>query len=205
MQKGISLIVPVIFVALILISGTLLWKNIIKKSDLSPINLTTTSPSPTQTSTLIPSPTLTAFSTPEPINKNFNVTDITSNKELYIGKTIKVSGKIEMRERLGAGPQCVDCPSNVGQPTLHIVNPDGNQWVEGNAIDLYRKIGDGKYEPLTCKVVTTNSYDCGKYKNDSITIVEGIFIKYQIPAQTVGDSTGRTEVIKWQDIYILVL
>lgn len=194
-QRGIGLIALVVFGALIVIVGTLIFSLPKQTPELTP--------SPTPSPTYLPS----SKTSPKPESGILSVTDVTNNREAFVGQKIKVRGKLEVRFYVGERP-CVTgepCNTEVRPPTLHVVNPDGYQWVEGNSIDLYKKVFGGKYEQFSCKSTNGETADCGNYKQSTITVVDGVFVKDKIPSMTVGTSTGKTDVLTWQDIYILAV
>src|SRR3989344_7918305 len=193
-QRGFGLITLITFVALIIIGGALLWKNA-PTTNFPPKTTPYFTSSPTPSPDYSPSPK----TLPEPVLGILNVTDVTSNREAYVSKKIKVRGKLEVLFYIGERP-CVTnepCNTEIRPPTLHVVNPNGNQWGKGNSIDLYKKVADGKYEQFSCKSTNGETADCLNYKQGTIATVEGVFTKDKIPS--------KTEVLQWQDIYFLVV
>ena len=167
--------------------------------------------SPSLNQTPVPSPTATAKSIIDKVTGVLSIQEVNSNKDAYVGKQISVRGKIYVRHNYSLMPCNANdpetCNPEIGDPTLHLVNPDSSSITPsgGQILDLYRSGSGGKYEPVTCKTVNQNTVDCGKYQQNEVTVIEGIFTRDKIPYQQVGDSAGNIKTLKYQDIYFLVI
>ena len=167
--------------------------------------------SPALNQTSSPSPTSPPKSIIDKVTGVLGVLEVNSNKDVYVGKQISVRGKIYVRHNYSLMPCNADdpetCNPEIGDPTLHLVNPDSSSITPsgGQILDLYRSGSGGKYEPVTCKTVNQNTVDCGKYQQNEVTVIEGIFTRDKIPYQQVGDSSGNIKTLKYQDIYFLVI
>lgn len=114
MNKGLALIIPVILIALASTLGVVIVDKL-RHSNNQTITLSTTpsstqAPLPTSTNP----PTSTTAST-------LNVTDIMSNPETYVGKKIKVKGKLVLHTYDSARPcPATDpsCNTEIKPPTL---------------------------------------------------------------------------------------
>jgi hypothetical protein len=73
------------------------------------------------------------------------------------------------------------------------------------ALDLYQAGDQGVEEPLKCKVIATNQFDCGALTPDAVAVVSGRVLKHRIPTQEVRTSTGAVQVIQYREIYVLLV
>lgn len=158
----------------------------------------------TQVSSLIP---LTPKPAESIASSVLTVSEVMDNPQNYLEKRVSVQGKLFLHTYYGAEsarpcpdsqPNCTD--NETKPPTLHLVNPE-NPWGETENIDLYRTNSSGSYEQISCQ----NTTSCGPYSPNSITTIQGLFTKNQVPYQTVGNSSGKIEVIKSKDHYFLVV
>lgn len=166
------------------------------------------SPSLNQTSS--PSPAASSKSLIDKITGVLSVLEVNSNKDAYVGKRLSVRGKIYVQHNYSLMPcsaEDVQCNPEIGDPTLHLTTPNNSstQLTEGDIIALYRSDSAGGYVPATCKNINQNTVDCGKFQQNSVVVVEGIFTKDKIPYQQVGDSAGNIKTLKYKDIYFLAV
>lgn len=140
--------------------------------------------------------------------KVLSASEIYSNKEKYAGKKVKVAGRIyfklfesEMPCSLNTGEGC----NNTSKIEVSIVDSSAssNIFPGDKIINLY-KSSNGQNKPYTC-FGGPNTTDCGIYKKNAATVIEGMFIKDKAPYQIVGNSSGKMEVVKYQDIYYLLV
>ena len=127
-----------------------------------------------------------------------DVVTLNERKETYAGKKIVVSGEIQINPRYGEMP----CPAN--EPTcetimgidLYLMGKPLKPNM-GNIIRIYK---DGKPYPCSKK---GKNFVCGNFRNGEMRTVAGIWIKSREPAQTVGNSSGSYQVLKWRDFFYL--
>src|SRR3989344_27629 len=149
--------------------------------------------SPSLNQTPVPSPTATAKSIIDKVTGVLSIQEVNSNKDAYVGKQISVRGKIYVRHNYSLMPCNANdpetCNPEIGDPTLHLVNPDSSSITPsgGQILDLYRSVSGGKYQ------------------QNEVTVIEGIFTRDKIPYQQVGDSAGNIKTLKYQEIYFLVI
>ena len=166
-------------------------------------------PSLNQTSS--PSPTASSKSIIDKVTGVLGVLEVNSNKDAYVGKRISVRGQIYIQHNYSRRPCNADdpktCNPEIGDPTLYLTTPNNSSTylTEGDIIAFYRSGSDGEYGPATCKTVNQNTFDCGKYQQNEVTVIEGIFTKDKIPYQQIGDSAGNIKTLKYKDIYFLVI
>jgi len=134
------------------------------------------------------------------------VAEVHRNRDTYVEKKIRVRGKILARPLYSAGPcfPSEPCPSII-DITLHLVNPDdpvGHYPI--TSLDLFEHTAVGTFKPMKCTFIGKDNFDCRQYIQNTITIIEGTFIKHKIPYLTVGTSNGDFKVLKYRDIYIFV-
>ena len=199
-QKGFANIVLIILVV-VLAAGTGYFALVRKPSSVVEQIIT-----PTPTSTQIsnfPTPTTIQNSSPTPKVKSNNilsVVDLTGNKEAYLGKRVRVQGRIVINifysERKCADNDPV-CDTTMGA-RLELWQPETVSGAE-NLLLLFVK-----NQPYPCNKTAPGAYACPPYINNQITTIEGVWSKDQIPTQWIGYSGGKPPIpIKWEDRYFL--
>ena len=188
-QKGfINIILIIIVVALVGVGVYFVSTKQITLPIPSPI------PSPTPTPTPSPFPTPTPVQPPQS-NNVLSVLDLTGNREVYVGKRVRVQGKIAVNVFYGEMPCPTDgsvCDTTMGAQ-LELRQP------EGSYILLFKK-----GNPYPCQKIAPETYTCSPYINGQIITVEGVWSKDQVPVQWVGTSGGNPPTpVKWGDRYFL--
>lgn len=158
---------------------------------------------------LPPETTPESTSTPSSLDlsKILSVPEVLANKEILAGKEIKVRGMVFVKYFAGM----VECSVNPitdcmkeAVPKVSLRDPNNTTTPWTSEIDIYAKTIEGNYTPFPCKFVT-GGVDCGQFKDREIATFKGLFVKDKVPLQVIGSSSGQSEVIKWQDIYFLVV
>lgn len=198
-QKGFINILLIIAVVALIGVGTYFVST---KQITLPIPNPATNPTPTPSP--IPTPKPSPTPTPNPIqppqnNNILSVLDLTGNKEFYVGKRVRVQGRIAINISYGLMP----CP------------PDGSACdnTMGAQLELWQPktvSGDGNFilpfvkgQPYPCNKTALATYACPPYINNQITIIEGVWSKDQVPIQWIGSSSGPPTPTKWEDRYFL--
>ncbi len=131
---------------------------------------------------------------------------INADRPAYAGQTIEVRGRIHVEEYRSLEP-CATADPRCGWPsatTLHVVVP-GEARTDSNSLDLYEVSPGGQYRPAGCRVLSNTKFDCGPLTKDAVMTVRGLFVKERKPIQTAGPSGGPPQVLRYQDIYFLVV
>ena len=160
-------------------------------------------PTPTSTSTPTPEPSPTPDQIPSQPPQSDNVLSVlglTGNKEAYVGKRVRVQGKIVVNVFYGTMPCSTDgsiCDTTMGA-RLELWQPKVVLGTE-NLLLLFTK-----QQPYPCQKTAPATYACPPYINNQITTIEGVWSKDQVPIQWVGYSGGGPPTpIKWGDRYFL--
>ena len=203
-QKGfINILLIMVVVALVGAGAYFVSTRQIKLPTPSPTTSLTPIPSPTPTSTPksspipIPSPTPAQ---PSQSNNVLSVFDLTSNREVYVGKRVRVQGKIVVNVFYGEMPCPSDgsvCDTTMGAQ-LELRQPNVASGAD-NFLLLFTK-----NQPYPCNKIAPKTYACLPYVNNQITTIEGVWTKDTVPIQWVGSSGGSPPTpVKWGDRYFL--
>ncbi len=135
------------------------------------------------------------------------VHDVNANSESFVGKPIRVRGRIVVDEAKSARPCHVVTGEGCNQATratLYLVDPQDLD-ATTNRLNLYRRTSQGTYVPVECGILKEGTYDCGSYTPGSIMVVDGTFAKQAEPAQQVIYPDGSVAVLQYRDVYFLVI
>ena len=58
---------------------------------------------------------------------------------------------------------------------------------------------------MKCTVIATNQFDCGAFKQGASAVVHGRVLKHRIPTQQIGTPAGDVQVIRYREIYVLLV
>lgn len=157
----------------------------------------TVTPSPTNTTVIDNSPTK-VNTTSRVLPSEIDVITLNENKEVYAGKTISVRGEIQINPQYGEWP----CPENEPQcETLAGIDLYlAGKPLKANMGSIIRIYKSGKPYPCSKK---GKNFICGNFVNGETRTVAGIWVKSREPEQTVGNSSGTVQVLKWRDFYYL--
>jgi len=204
-QKGFANILMIIVIVALVGAGAYFVST--KQITLpipSPTTSTNSTPSPTPTTTPKSSPT-TPIPTPTPAqpsqnNNVLSVLDLTGNKETYVGKRVRVQGRIAINVFYGERP-CAEndpvCDTTMGA-RLELWQPKTVSGADNFLLPFV------KNQPYPCQKTAPATYTCPPYINNQITTIEGVWSKDQVPIQWVGSSGGNPPTpIKWEDRYFL--
>jgi hypothetical protein len=133
--------------------------------------------------------------------------DVLASPAAFLDAAIRVRGRVHVvrEDTLGpcipaAGSGCITPTSASLQLVTEGESPSGTA-----ALDLYRGGDQGAEEPLKCKVIAPNQFDCGVLTPDTVAVVSGRVYKHRIPTQQVQTSTGEIQVIRYREIYVLLV
>ena len=168
---------------------------------------TTPSHTPPATNTLPILPHKNQTTTPHILNGILSVAELDAAKDAYAGKQIKVKGKIYINPLYGEGP----CPAPVGATSalpcdtimgINLFLSAESSITPWNVVPPVLIYQNGK--PYPCTHSSDTDYACGGFSQGEIRTLEGVFVKTQVPFQSIGVSGGGPPtVIKWQDFYYL--
>lgn len=197
-QKGFANIVLVLIVVALVGAGAYIV--LTQQTALFQLSLNSIlSQTPTSTSNQGATPTSTSEQPPQ--NENvLSVVDLTSNKEVYVGKRVSVQGRIAVDVFYGERSCTVNdpaCDTTMGA-RLELWQPNTISGAE-NFLLIF-----AKNQPYACNKTAPETYACPPYINNQITTVEGVWSKDQVPIQWVGSSAGGPATpLKWEDRYFL--
>jgi hypothetical protein len=133
--------------------------------------------------------------------------EVLASPGAFLDAPIRVRGRVHVVREDTLGPCVPATGTGCITPTsasLQLVtvgeSPSGTV-----ALDLYRPGDQGVAEPLQCKVIATNQFDCGALTPDAVAVVSGRVLKHRIPTQQVRTSTGSVQVIQYREIYVLLV
>lgn len=133
--------------------------------------------------------------------------EVLASPAAFLDAPIQVRGRVHVVREDTLGPCIPATGTGCITPTsasLQLVtvgeSPSGTA-----ALDLYRAGEQGAEEPLKCKVIATNQFDCGALTPDAVAVVSGRVLKHRIPTQQVQTSTGEIQVIRYREIYVLLV
>jgi hypothetical protein len=139
------------------------------------------------------------------------VSQLNANRERYVGTTVSVEGRVYVLTISGLRP----CPASQPCPKyddamLALAVTDSSSVIvrEDQLIRLYRRPSAGAAaEPVHCRIVDENvpTFDCGAFRPGSVSTATGVFTRAQQAVQTVVSPNGQPTVLKYQDIYYVVL
>jgi hypothetical protein len=134
-------------------------------------------------------------------------TDVLASPGAYLDTEIRVRGRVHVvrHDTLGpcvpsTGTGCIT-PTSVSLQLVTVGEPPSGT----AALELYRAGAQGVEEPLGCKVIATNQFDCGTLTPDAVAVVSGRVLKHRIPTQQVQTPTGEIQVIRYREIYVLLV
>ena len=133
-------------------------------------------------------------------------TEVLARAGSLLGSQIEVRGRIHVEKYETLEPCNPATGTGCTSPaytSLHVVTP-GEPRRDNNSLDLYGSVAGG-VEPLRCRVIGENRFDCSPYTQDAVITVSGRLIKHRIPTQQVGTSSGRIEVIQSREIVVLLV
>lgn len=152
-----------------------------------------------------------AFIGPQPTaSEPLTVSKLNESKDTYLGRKITVKGAVHVVTLSGlhaceAGQPC----RKYDDALLTLVDLQRDAVLRPEQmIRLYRRsTSTDRPEPIHCTIVDENTptFDCGQFVRDSVTTVQGVFTKEQVPDQSVGDSAGRLDVLRYRDTYFLLI
>jgi len=133
--------------------------------------------------------------------------EVLASPAAFLDASIRVRGRVHVVREDTLGPCIPATGTGCITPTsasLQLVtvgeSPSGTV-----ALDLYHAGDQGVEEPLKCKVIATNQFDCGALTPDAVSVVSGRVLKHRIPTQEVRTSTGVVQVIQYREIYVLLV
>ena len=133
--------------------------------------------------------------------------EVLASPGAFLDAPIRVRGRVHLvrEDTLGpclpaTGTGCINPTSASLQLVTVGESPSGSA-----ALALYRAGEQGAEEPLNCKVIATNQFDCGAFTPDAVAVVSGRVLKHRIPTQQVQTSTGEIQVIRYREIYVLLV
>jgi hypothetical protein len=131
--------------------------------------------------------------------------EVLAAPDSFLDLPVQVRGRVHIvrEDTLGPCPEsargsCTSATSASLQLVTSGESPSGT-----TALDLYRPRDNGGEEPVSCKVIGTNQFDCGTFTPDTIAVVGGRILKHRIPTQQVGTSGGATQVIRYREVFVL--
>jgi hypothetical protein len=133
--------------------------------------------------------------------------DVLARPESFLDSDIRVRGRIHLvrQDNLGpAAPPTGASSNSATSASLQLVTvgePPGTP----ATLDLYRTGAQGVAEPVGCKAIAANQFDCDAFTPDAVTVVSGRLSKHRIPTQQVGSSAGDIRVLKYREIYVLLV
>jgi hypothetical protein len=138
-----------------------------------------------------------------------SVSQLNGNKSAYLGKRISVQGTVYVLtlSRLLACRAGEPCPQ-YDDALLALVDSPPPAVTADQLVRLYRRSAVTRLpEQIHCKILRedTPTFDCGAFVRGTITTINGVFTSEQVPDQVVGDSTGRIEVVRYREVYYLLI
>jgi len=101
-----------------------------------------------------------------------SVAEVAGNPDAYLGKEIRIRGKINIKILNGAG----------GNPAMSLISPNDPE----KTLALYRSLFEGdneRYEPISCNNSGDGQLDCGKicgqFEDNSMLTISAKMIKEQ--------------------------
>jgi hypothetical protein len=172
-----------------------LTPNPISSTTPNPISIPNPSPTPN------PTPSLTPAATPQS-GSFLSVVDLTGHKEAYVGKKVRVQGKI----RVNVFYSEISCPSDGGSFFCDSTTSAQLEFWQKDTVsgaeNLILLFSNNKTYP--CSKNARETYACPPYTDKQVTTVEGVWSKDKVPVQFVGSSgSGPPTPIKWEDRYFL--
>lgn len=127
----------------------------------------------------------------------------------YVDKTIAVEGKVYVLtlSNLLTCQTEQPCP-RYADALLTLSDTRSGQISPDQLVRLYRRSSaTGVPEQIHCKILDQNvpTFDCGGFVNGTVVTIEGTFTRDRVPDQVIGDSTGRSEVVSYRDVYYLLV
>jgi len=129
-------------------------------------------------------------------------------KNTYVDKQIAVEGKVYVLTL----SNLLTCQAEQPCPKYHdalltLADARSAQVSSEQLVRLYRRSPTGAPEQIHCRILTENppTFDCGGFVNGTVVTIEGMFTRERVPDQVVGDSTGRSEVVSYRDVYYLLV
>ena len=130
-------------------------------------------------------------------------------KSTYVDKQIAVEGKVYVLTL----SNLLTCQADQPCPKYHdalltLADARSAQVSPEQLVRLYRRSpATGVPEQIHCKILSENppTFDCGGFANGTVVTIEGMFTRERVPDQVVGDSTGRSEVVSYRDVYYLLV
>jgi hypothetical protein len=133
--------------------------------------------------------------------------EVLAAPDSFLDARIRVRGRVHLvrHDTLGpCDPTAVGGCSSATSAALQLTT-EGEPPGVTTALDLYRTGERGVAEPLGCKAVGTNQFDCGSFKQGASAVVEGRVLKHRIPTQQIGTPAGEVQVIRYREIYVLLV
>lgn len=133
--------------------------------------------------------------------------NVLASPTAFLDASIRVRGRVHIVREDTLGPCLPGTGTGCINPTsasLQLVTV-GESPGATTALDLYRVGARGAEEPLKCKVIATNQFDCGVLTPDAVAVVSGRVFKHRIPTQQVQTSSGEIQVIRYREIYVLLV
>jgi hypothetical protein len=131
--------------------------------------------------------------------------EVLASPAAFLDASIRVRGRVHVVREDTLGPCIPETGTGCITPTsaaLQLVTV-GESPSGAVALDLYRAADQGTQEPLRCKVIATNQFDCGALTPDTVAVVAGRFLTHRIPTKEVRTSSGQVQVIQYREIYVL--
>ncbi len=129
-----------------------------------------------------------------------SITDVTRDKERFLGKTVRVQGKVVVNIFLGemvCSPDEPACDTTLGA-RLELWEPRTVPGIE-NLILLF-----SHNEPYPCPKTAPAQYVCAHFTDGEITTVEGVWSKDSVAVAWRGGSGGGAPTpTRWEDRYFL--
>lgn len=131
-------------------------------------------------------------------------------RSTYAGKNVAVEGTVYVLTL----SNLLTCPANQPCPKYHdalLTLADagsGQSSSPDQLVRLYRRSpATGAPEQVHCGILSESppTFDCRGFVNGTVVTIEGTFTRDRVPDQVIGDSTGRSEVVSYRDVYYLLI
>jgi len=133
--------------------------------------------------------------------------EVLARPESFLDSDIRVRGRIHLVREDNLDPAAPSPGPDSTRPTsasLQLVTVGAAPSAPAT-LDLYRTGRQGSLEPVGCKALAANQFDCGAFTPDAVTVVSGRLSKHRIPTQQVGSSAGDLRILKYREIYVLLV